>query len=108
MTYAGSREEAGVTVAVLQLEVSAGTNAAAIVPRGEAEAEQTVTMEFELEGELYWDLEAGRLHGLLLSGKQSSEVVNTSEFSRGADPMELVQTMLFDGEISFEVTVEQE
>lgn len=108
ITYVGTRDEDGVEVAVLQLEISAASTAEATLDTEGGETEQVVTMEFELEGELTWALEAGRLHGLEIAGELTSEIANTSNFGGGAEPMQLVQTMSFEGEVAYTLSVEPE
>ena len=109
ITYLGTRDDEGVEVAVLQLEISAATTAeASLESEGGGEVEQFVTMEFELEGELAWALEPGRLHGLEIAGDLASEITNTSEFGGAEQPMDFVQAMSFEGEVSYALSVAPE
>jgi len=105
VTYAGTREEDGVRVAVLKLEVSASTEGSGTQDGPRGETEQTVTMEFDLEGELLWAVEAGHLQSVELSGGLDSVLENHSTFDGGQGPMEAVQTMTFEGEVDFTAAV---
>ena len=106
LTYVGTRDEDGVEVAVLQLEIEAETEAqSSQAGPGDGEIEQVLTMEFELEGELTWALEAGHLHGLDLAGDLTAEMINTSDFNSGEQVLEFIQTMSFEGEVSYALAV---
>lgn len=109
ITYIGTRDEDGVEVAVLQLEIEAETEAqTSAAGPGDGEIEQLVTMEFELEGELTWALEAGHLHAFEVAGDLTAEMTNTSDFNSGDQVLEFVQTMSFEGEVSYALSVRAE
>lgn len=107
VTYAGVRTEDGVEVAVLEIEVSAETQGEGLEEDDEGgEIQTTVAVQFELEGELTWNLRVGCLHGLELAGTLSSQMTFASEMAEGGELMEFVQGMSFEGPVSFSVSVE--
>lgn len=107
VTFAGTRTEDGVEVAVLELEVSVETQGEGVEEDEQAgEVQTTVSMEFELEGELTWNLEGGYLHGVELAGALSSEITNVSEMDGGGEMMEFIQVLAFQGTLEISITVE--
>lgn len=109
VTYAGLRDEGGVEVAVLELEITASTEGEGGEESPmEGETVSTVTMEFELEGELLWNVTAGHLHSAEVSGEIEAEIENASEFEGPNGAVELLQIMQFSGSITLTANVEAE
>ena len=107
VTYAGVRSEDGVEVAVLEIEVSAESQGEGVEEDDDGiEAQMTMTIAFELEGELTWDIAAGHLHGLELTGSLDAEMTNVTEMDGEGEMMEFIQEMSFEGTVAFTVSVE--
>jgi hypothetical protein len=121
-TYAGTRTEDGVQVAVIRLAVKAHgardmtEKSGAMLdkmhenmpPGTEAELEAfDVEMEYDLEGELHWDLENGLPHSLEMGG-EVSQFLDISLSVRNADGHQsIVRTMMMGGSIKLGMTVSQ-
>jgi hypothetical protein len=111
-TFAGTRSEDGVKVAVIRLALD-GTSANDLTERMQAmmeavpdERARAVKIssfdgewEYEAEGELLWNLEAGHVQGLTLSGELRMIMDITMEL--GENEMELSQTYAGNQTISF-------
>jgi hypothetical protein len=77
-------------------------------PGTEAELEAfDVEMEYDLEGELHWDLENGLPHSLEMGG-EVSQFLDISLSVRNADGHQsIVRTMMMGGSIKLGMTVSQ-
>lgn len=117
-TFSEVRESDGTRVAVIDLEVelSGGedlselmqTRFAAIADRlpGDLDVTQAdVTFEIDGDGELLWDLAGNHLSGLDLDLDVTIEVDRVVEVDTGAEAMEVVTTVTFEGELQQTVEV---
>ena len=108
-TYAGDREEDGVLVAVIELEIEARTSA-----EMELEDERMgaytlrVSLERVVEGELLWDVGNRRMHSFRAEGE--GEEVNRTErvFETPAGNHEFVQRLTYEGRVRYEASLEVE
>jgi len=109
-TFEGLREEDGVRVAVITVEVEATTE-------GEIEVEdprmgeviRAVAIEREFEGELLWNLELQRLHAFIgeSRGEEENEMRASFEAPDGEEH-EFIQRMVYAGESKYTITLEEE
>ena len=102
-TYAGTRSVDGVTLAVIQLagDLQAETHDTRSVEGSEMETR--LTAEVAVEGELLWNVERGRLHGLTLDGDLSTTLETVDSNSGGEFQFEMRSTQSFRGELHVEV-----
>jgi hypothetical protein len=108
-TFAGVREEDGVRIGVLEISIDVAT-------QGEEELEtddgatvlRTAELSYELEGELWWDLDGGSLLSFELDGDVGMTSTNEAEVDLGGGAMEMVEVRVFSGSLSFRVGVERE
>lgn len=103
------RTEDGVSVAVLKVSFEVDSRATrSIEGRGGREAERTVTIHRELEGTVYWDVEAGHLRsGQLEADAEIEEATVGTMVNREGDEFELSQTNVFSGSISYTIEIEE-
>ena len=107
-TYRGTRDEGGRRVAVIELAVDLETRGEQTIDREGSEALRSLSLTFELEGELLWDLEAGHLHALDLSGSLGWRDEEQSVFEGpGGEEFEVVQTMELSGDYRIAASVER-
>jgi hypothetical protein len=108
-TYQGTREVDGVTVAVIFVTAEIETEAEQITDEEGAEVTNTTAMGYEVEGELLWNLDAGHLYGVLLTGDMRWSL---SEGAVGEGPdgeeLEFLRVTELAGDLTVEVTVERE
>ena len=107
-TYAGLRTVDGIEQAVIEIEADLGSAAEAVVDREGGEVEMQLSEEYELEGELLWNLEAGVLGSLELSGEVTFHSTELSEVEMGDRSFELERRSTLTGELSIRLTVELE
>lgn len=109
VTFEGTREEDGIRVAVLALTLEMSSEGTIEVegPGGET-AENSVTMEREIEGEILWNLEAGLLHSASLSADATLGFGSAYTFEGPQGSMDVEQTQTFEGTITYAVTIELE
>lgn len=121
-TYRGVREVGGRRAGVIALSIDVKSTkditelmmeaAEANKPEGmgfEQEIQSAdVESEFKLEGELLWDLEAGTLLSLDLSGESSSIMDIAATISAMGDEMEAEQAIYLSGEMRITVEVARE
>jgi len=76
--------------------------------RESGEVHVTISISYDMEGELLWDMEGGHLFSLELSGPMEYTVVEESVF---VDPNggehDVVKTMSLSGDERFEASVER-
>ena len=111
-TYRGTRDEDGVEVAVIGLEgeleaeatESSETDADAELLSGQTEIRKAV--ELELEGELLWSVELGRVYGLSVEAEVRSSFESVS--SRSTDDFEFERrtAQTFEGTLVVELGTE--
>lgn len=103
------RSEDGVTVAVLAVSFDVESQASRTIEGPEdREAERTTRIHREIEGHVYWDVEAGHLLSAQLEADADLEVVETGTLtSPQGDELELSQTRVFSGTISYTIEIEE-
>ena len=67
-----------------------------------------VMFEFELKGTLLWDLEAGRVHSLELSGDTESVIDSAATISMMGEELEIEQATYVSGSLEVKVDVTTE
>lgn len=110
-TFDGLREVDGEEFAVVLLTLELVTE---VEREGKLEEQdgverrigETASFEFELEGELLWDVAAGLPRSLQLEGDMSITIVSRQEISAPRGELEIVQTREYEGVLAFEVSVE--
>ncbi len=126
VTYEGTRDEDGVLVAVLALELSVessvelereielvefdedGRVGRPNGARDSIDVTVEVTIEREIEGELLWDLEAGHLHSARFEADGEWERTESRTVEHEGTEYELAQTLTFAGNVEYTVAVERE
>ncbi len=109
VTFEGTREEDGVRVAVLALTLEMSSEGTIEVegPDGNT-ADNSVTMEREIEGEILWNLDAGLLHSASLSADATLSFGSAYVFDGPQGSMDVEQTQTFEGTVVYAVTIELE
>jgi hypothetical protein len=104
-TFEGLREVDGDELAVILLTLELASE---FEREGEEDGEpvQTYRFEFELEGEILWDVAAGLPRSLELEGDMAVTIVARRELSAPQGELEIVQTQEFEGVLTYEVSVE--
>jgi len=97
----GSRDEDGSEVWVVNVEAELASSADNEVEGGEEQQE----IRYELEGELLWDAEAGRLFSLELSGDVTAVSVASREVEMGDRNFDTERTITMVGQVSYAVRV---
>lgn len=110
-TFQGVENVGGVRVAVIRLEVATRTHAqtaleAEALPEGWSGTD-VVRAEFELEGELRWDLDHGHALALELQGETGLEMSQEVSGDYEGERMAQAQTMSLAGEIGFSMRFER-
>ncbi len=120
-TYRGTKEVEGRRMGVVALAVeveSANDITELLVEAVEQGAQQAgmnisvdsadVEVEFELSGELLWDLESGHVFSLVLSGDTKSVMDNAMTIEAMGEQMDIAQTLYMSAtlEVSVEITRE--
>lgn len=102
-TFGGLREEQGRRVGVIQLEADLDTHAeSSEVDEDGDPVVRRMEVGFEIEGEILWDLAAGRPHAYALSGEMELSLVETSTWEDEEEgTVSWVVRMAFEGETSF-------
>lgn len=119
-TYGGTRTEDDVRVAVIRLELDAHSARDMsedseqmleqmrenLPPGMEADLDAfDVELDYGLEGELYWNLEAGMPHSLQLSGTVSQVLDINMTMGNADERHAIVQSMTMGGSIKISMTV---
>jgi len=118
--FVGTRDEDGILVAVIKITADITSNKdildAASEMMGDAMEEQGIEMEiesmdsefgFEGEGELLWNVEAGVIYSLELSGESSQTLDTSMNINAQGKEMAIEQSMSFTGNYSISVTTGQ-
>ncbi len=105
-TYAGTRDEDGVTVAVFELvfEVSSGTSVDVDLEDDMVE-ERTYETTRKVQGEVLWNLEGGLLHSAALESDSMLSLSGTMTVEGEDGEIELAQKQVFRGTTVYGVTV---
>lgn len=99
-TWRGTRKVDEVELGVIEIESEVET-------KGEDEENgQVVTLEFELEGELLWNLARGHLASCALAGDLAVTLALTRDIDQGGHQFQLVQTTRLAGKASFKLEVD--
>ncbi len=109
-TYQGTREEDGVRVAVIEVEIEAKTSAEAeMEDERMGEYTQFVSLERTVEGEILWDLEGQRLYGFFgeAEGEEVNEMRSTVEGPDGEEH-DVARRMTYVGTTKYSFTLEEE
>lgn len=101
-TYKGTREEGGVTVAVIEIKADLESKGTI----DEDDAKMAVDAGLELEGEVLWDVKAGRLHSFKLAGKMNFGMEASRSMEMGDEKHEFTQKVRFEGDVEYKATVE--
>jgi hypothetical protein len=106
-TFKGTREEDGVKVGVIAFEAkvrSEGEQDDEALPDMEGATSKTrVAVQYELKGELLWDLAGGHLKSFEASG--TATVDFTKQFGSPDGEHSMTQTMVFSGKVGYTGTV---
>jgi hypothetical protein len=109
-TFQGMREVDGDELAVVHLVLELTSEVSEEQDLEEEGAEgrltQSYDFEFELEGDLLWNLETGVPHSCELEGDASVTIIANQEFTTPQGDLEIKQTQNFEGALAFTVTVE--
>ena len=107
-TFRGLRDEAGRRVAVIAIEAEIETEAEQPQDRDDREVIVIVSLSYDMQGELLWDMQGGHLFSFELSGAVEYVRVEESVFiGPNGDEFEVVQTMSLSGDHRVEATVER-
>lgn len=105
-TYKGTREVDGKKCAVIALEAELKTEA-----KDDKSAEgghngiKTISLEYEAEGELLWDVEAGHFLKCTLTSKVKMTMKDELSMDTDDGKHELVQTIEFEGDSEFTASI---
>jgi hypothetical protein len=118
-TFGGTREEGDAQVAVIRLDLEvrsardlsamaselAGMMSSKLPPNMEVEVSALdVEYELEAEGELLWDVQAGLVHALHLSGQMRQIVDTTMTMKQGTKSQTMETSQTFTGTQTFSLT----
>lgn len=114
VTYAGTRDEDGVTVAVFTLEAEVSTE---IVKEEEIDEEiqgesisgttsSTFSFDFEMEGELLWNIAANRPYHVTFNGDVEFEIDQESEVETPGGELTQTQVQMFEGTVELTTSYE--
>jgi hypothetical protein len=105
-TYKGQRDVDGHKCAVIALEAELETQAKDDKSgAGENEGLNEIELEFAVEGELLWDVEAGHFRKCALTTRIKMAWKQTMSGSDGGEKHELVQSFVFEGESEFSASI---
>lgn len=99
-TYKGTREEGGVSLAVIQVECELATHAQNVESEDGVSATERVELELEVAGELLWDPEAGHLHSCSLEGPQKVTMRSEATGEQDGEPLEYSQHVVLRGSMA--------
>lgn len=103
--YAGKRDEDGVEVAVIELEMEIESEA---VLNSSDEGTQNLELGRDLEGELLWLVAEGRMHSLHADGDGDETLASEGSFETpDGNKIEIVQRQTFRGTRSYRFSVEK-
>ena len=118
-TFEGVRDEDGVSVAVIALTIEVGSAndltdymtemmEETEMPEGMSPEVDAFDLEFSFDGtgELLWNMEAGILHSIHVTGDAEQIVDTTMKMEMAGQEMELEQSMTFSGTQSVTITTE--
>ncbi|MAB79878.1 MAG: hypothetical protein CMJ89_11045 [Planctomycetes bacterium] len=106
-TFENVREEGGVRVAVIRIDLEIETDASATESEGPADVDHGLDISRRIEGVILWDLD----HGHLFSVELEAEVEMTRTRTRIVETeevLELEEEDRFEGELTYEVFIERE
>ena len=120
-TYRGTRDEDGVTVAVIEIEADvSAANDLTDYMEGMMDGMDTGGMEIEMEidsfdvefmfegqGELLWNVESGVLYSLTMSGETSQIVDSAMNMAMGGMEQAMEQSMTMTGSQTTTITTEE-
>ena len=108
--FDGVREEDGVRVAVLQVEMSIETGADLTLNTEDGdEVEMEVAIERDLTGEILWDLEHGHFHSAELEGSSVRTTTRTGSLEHPeAGAVEVEEVQRTSGTVHYSAKVERE
>ena len=101
-TYKGTREEGGVTLAVIEIKAELSSKGTI----DEDEGKSAIDAAMELEGEVLWDPKAGHLHSFKITGKMSFGMESTRQMEFGDESHEFSQKVRFEGEVEYTAKVD--
>jgi hypothetical protein len=107
VTFEKVREEGGVRVAVLRIDLEVETDASATESEGPTDIDHGLDISRRIEGVILWDLD----HGHLFSVELEAEVEMTRTRTRiveTEEELELEEEDRFEGELTYEVFIERE
>lgn len=104
-SYEGTRDEDGVEIALIRFEVEGETY---IEQEDDEGGFGTTSISTELEGELLWDVAAGRVHSLSVEGETRIEVTSVFDAEGPNGTVEIEQRRVLAGTIEQSVTIEEE
>ena len=112
--YQGTRDEDDVEVAVIALTLEISTSVEQegemTVQMGEEETDGTTSKAFEftfdLEGELLWNVKAGRAHSLVLQGDKTFTLEEGQAFEAPGAAVEFSSTQSFEGTLELRYNFE--
>ncbi len=109
-TLAEIREEGGVRLAVIKIasELSTTITTSTEVDEGDATGteEDEQTFEFELAGELVWDMAAGHLSTLALEGDLTLEMHSEKAYSMEDHELTMTENQSLSGGLTFAIVVD--
>ncbi len=100
-TYKGERDEGGVTVGVIALVCKVQSKSETSTDQEGAKATKLYELAFELEGEILWDLKAGRPHSGMLSGRSTVTMDDHTEHEFEGESFSVRQKIVLGGEVRF-------
>lgn len=100
-TFKGTREEGGVKVGVIALEGELRTHAETTEEGEQGHSSKSrFEMEFDVEGEILWDLAAGRAHSFTLQGDARVDVDESNRVEFEGQAFEMSQLLHLIGKVS--------
>ena len=105
-TYKGSREVDGHKCAVLAIEAQTASHGdrddSARTPPGGMTG---IAVEFDIEGEILWDVEAGHFHSCKLESKSKMTMKSSRKVEHNGESHEIERVTEFEGEYEFSCAV---
>ncbi|MBI5364760.1 MAG: hypothetical protein HZA53_16410 [Planctomycetes bacterium] len=101
-TYKGTREEGGVTYAVIEVKADLSSNGTLDQDEGKA----ALDASFELEGEVLWNPKAGHLRSFKLGGKFEFGMESSRTMQFDEETHEFSQKVRFEGEVEYKASIE--
>jgi hypothetical protein len=104
-TYKGTRDEGGVKVGVIAFEAELQSKSEREIEQEEGPATTSTTENaIELEGELLWDVAAGRFHALNCDSEFKLTTGQTRVFEFDSNSVKIKESRVFEGKKTYRFT----